>query len=143
MAANTTPIYTGTPDVSNNNGTGAGATLTTLVGDYTGVSANYVLEHTAGTNGSYIRRLRMKAIGTNIATVARIFLNNGSTNGTASNNVFFGEIALPATTATNTSGTPDIDYPMEIALPAGWRVYVGLGTTVAAGWTCIAIAGQY
>lgn len=143
MAANTAPIYTLTPDVSNNNGTTVGAAMTTATGDYTGVSGNHILEHTAGTNGSRVMKLRFKALGTNIATVARIYLNNGSTNGTASNNTFFGEVSLPATTATNTAGTVDIDYPMDIALPAGWRIYVGLATTVAAGWTCTVVAGQY
>lgn len=143
MVANVAPIYTLTPDVSNNNGTTVGAAMTTATGDYTGVSGNHILEHTAGTNGSRVAKLRFKALGTNIATVARIYLNNGSTNGTGSNNTFFGEVSLPATTATNTAGTVDIDYPMDLALPAGWRIYVGLGTTVAAGWVCTAVAGQY
>ena len=143
MVANTSPIYTLTPDVSNNNGTTVGGTILTATGDYTGVSANHVLLHTAGTNGSYVRRLRFKAIGTNIATVLRIYLNNGSTAGTATNNLFHGEISMPATTATNTAATTDIDYPMEIALPSGWRIYVGTATTVASGWIGSAIAGQY
>lgn len=143
MTANTSPIYTLTPDVSANGGTTMGTTLTTATGDYTGVSGNHVLEHTAGANGSYVRKLRFKPIGTNVATVARIYLNNGSTNGTGSNNSFFGEISLPATTATNTAATVEIDYPMEIALPASFRIYVGLATTVAAGWNCVCVAGQY
>lgn len=143
MTANTSPIYTLTPDVSANGTTTMGTTLTTAAADYTGISANYVLEHTAGANGSYVRRLRFKAAGTNVATVARIFINNGATPGTATNNSFFGEISLPATTASASAATVDIDYPLEIALPAGFRLYVGLGTTVAAGWNCITIGGQY
>lgn len=143
MAANTAPIYTLTPDVSSNGTTGFGATLTTATADYTGQSGNHVLVHTAGSNGSYVRKLRFKAVGTNVATVARVYLNNGSTNGTAANNCFFAEISLPAITATNTAATADIDLPMEIALASGFRVYVGLGTTVAVGWVCTAIAGQY
>jgi hypothetical protein len=143
MSANTAPIYTLTPDVSNNGTTGNTPDLTTATGDYTGQSANHVLAHTAGPNGSFIKRLRFKAKGTNVASVARVYLNNGLTPATAANNIFVGECALPASTATNTDKTPDVDYPMEFAIPAGWRVYVGLGTTVAAGWTCCAIAGQY
>ena len=143
MPANTVPIYSKTPDVSTNNGTGTGDPITAAAADYTGISANYVLEHTAGANGSYIRKLRFKALGTNVAAVARIFLNNGATAATATNNVFYGEVSLPATTASTTSGTADIDYPMEIALPATWRIYVGLGAAVAAGWDCVAVAGQY
>jgi hypothetical protein len=78
-----------------------------------------------------------------VATVARIYLNNGSTHGAAANNSFFGEISLPATSASNTAATAEIDYPMSIRLPAGWTIYVGVATTVAAGWNCVAIAGQY
>lgn len=143
MPANTSPVFTLTPDVSNNNGTGIGASLLTATGDYTGVSANHILEHTAGANGSYVERLRFKAVGSNVVTVARIYLNNGSTHTTATNNSFYGEITLPAVTGTNTASTVDIDYPMGVRLASGWTIWVGLGTTVSAGWNCIAIAGQY
>jgi hypothetical protein len=140
---NTSPTYTATPDVSNNNGTGMGQAMTAAAADYTGISANYVLEHTAGANGSYVERLRFKALGTNVAAVARIFINNGSTPGTAANNTFYGEVTLAATTASTTAGTVEIDYPMNVRLPPGFRIYVGLGASVAAGWNCVAVAGQY
>lgn len=143
MAANNAPIYTLTPDVSNNNGTGVGASLLTATGDYTGVSVNHVLEHTAGVNGSYVKKLKFKALGTNVATVARIFLNNGSAPTVATNNTFFGEKTLAATTASAVAATAEEEYTMDIALPAGWRIYVGIATTVAAGWNCVAVGGQY
>lgn len=143
MVANFNPIFTLTADISINNGTTFSSTLTLLVSDYTGASANYGLVHTAGTNGSYVKRLRFKALGTNIASVARIFVNNGGVNTTATNNNFYGELSLPATAQTNTAATVDLDYPMEFQLPPGFRIFVGLGTTVASGWDCMAIAGQY
>jgi hypothetical protein len=37
----------------------------------------------------------------------------------------------------------DIDYPMNIAMPPGYEVYVGIGTAVAAGWACVGIGGMY
>lgn len=144
MAANTAPIYSLLGDVSNNDGTTFGAAITTATGDYTGASADHQLVHTAdATNGSYVRRLRFQAIGTNVATVARIYLNNGSANTTAANNVIYGQQSLPATTASNTAATVEIDYPMELALPPGFRIYVGVATTVASGWVVTAVAGQY
>lgn len=144
MAANTDPIYSRLGDVSSNSATSMATTITTATGDYTGASANHVLVFTAdSTNGGFIARLRFKAVGTNVATVARIYLNNGSTNTTAANNSFYGEQSLPATTATNTAATIDVDYPMNFALPPGFRVYVGVATTVAAGWVCTPIAGEY
>lgn len=144
MAANTNPIYTLLGDVSSNGTTGMATDLTTATGDYTGASANHQLVFTSdATNGGYVRKLRFQAKGTNTASVARIYLNNGSVNTTAANNSFYGQISLPATTAINTAATVEIDYPMEIALNPGFRIYVGVGTTVAAGWVCTAVGGKY
>lgn len=73
-------------------------------------------------------------------------IGNSSASYTTSfndNNTFVGELSLPATTLINTAGSVDIDYPLNIALPPGWRVLVGLGTTTANGWICTAIAGRY
>lgn len=144
MPGNCDPIFTRIGDVSNNAGTGMNQLITAAASDYTGVDADTSLVFTAdSTNGSYIQRLRFKAGGTNIATVARIYLNNGSTPTSAANNTFYGEISLPATTAIATAATVEIDYPMNIALPASFRIYVGLATAVAAGWVVTPIGGKY
>jgi len=145
MAANTAPIFSIQGDQSVNDGTTMPSTFTTAAADYTGATATHnKLVFTAdATNGGFIQRLRFKAIGTNTASVARVFINNGSANTTASNNAFYGEISLPATTISSTAATVEIDYPMNFALKAGFTIYVGLGTTVAAGWVCTAIGGQY
>lgn len=229
-----------------------GGILTTAAADYTGLSINNLPVITAdATNGGFIQRLRFKALGTNVATVARLFINNGlgslasicaapagTPTGTPSgsggtlqtgtyfakiqaideygaqsglstetasvsvtgptgsiawawtasasaasyriwvgqltgseimfftsttnsytqtdpvgtlasplnyvtNNMFHGELSLPATTASASTGTIDADYPLNLALPPGYRLLVGLGTTVAAGWAVSAIAGSY
>ncbi len=144
MAANTAPIYSIKGDVSTNDGTTMQSVMLTATGDYTGASANHILVHTAdATSGSYVRKLRFVAVGTNVATVARIYLNNGSVNTTAANNKLYGQMSLPATTASNTAATVELDYPLELALPAGFRIYVGVGTTVASGWSVTAVSGQY
>lgn len=144
MAANTQPIYSIKGDVSTNDGTTMQSVVTTATGDYTGASANHVLVYTAdATSGGYIRKLRFVAAGTNVATVARIYLNNGSVNTTAANNKLFGQISLPATTASNTAATVEVEYPIEAALNPGFRIYVGVATTVASGWSVTAVAGQY
>lgn len=144
MPGNADPIYSRKGQVASNGTTGMTTSITTATGDYTGASANHVLVFTAdATNGSFVQRLRFKALGTNTASVARIYINNGSAATTAANNSFYGELSLPATTAINTAATIDIDYPMNVALPAGFRIYVGVGTTVAAGWVCTPVAGDY
>ena len=226
--------------------------LKTAANDYTGVSEfNKEVFNSDSVNGSFIQRLRFKPLGTNVATVARIYLSNefpnqnfttapaapsgtpsssggtmlsGSYYGTIvaidtygqqsvvgtlssavavtgptgsiawtwtavagavsyriyvttnsvagnsvryftsatnsysqttmpaagtyddpmiGNNKFYGELSLPATTISATAALVDIDYPMNLALPPGWEVFVGLGTTVAAGWSVLPIAGDY
>lgn len=145
MAQNITPIFSIKGSVGTDNSTTMASTFTTAAADYTGATAtnNKQVWLADATNGGFIQRLRFKAIGTNIASVARVFINNGSANTTASNNEFYGEISLPATTAIATSATVEIDYPMNFALPAGFKIFVGLGTTVAAGWVCVGIGGAY
>jgi hypothetical protein len=141
MAGNATPIFSRVGAIG---GIGSTTLATVSAADYTGAGAQNILVFTSdATNGGFVQRIRLKAIGTNVATVARIYINNGSTNATAANNVFYGEISLPATTAATTSATVDVDYPLNIALPAGYKLYVGLGATVAAGWVVSVIAGAY
>jgi hypothetical protein len=252
MAVNTDPIYSKAGVI------GPSVNLTTQANDYTGVSQyNRVVFTADATNGGYVQRLRFKARGTNIATVARIYIGNGSVNtnfatapaaptgtgsstggsmiagsnyfgvivaigpdgaqsvvgtysaaatvtggagnagsiswaytpvlgatshrlyvtdkggptGTAAfyfdagttspyvqttmpetgtagdpttgNQFLFAEVSLPATTATATAATADIDVPLNIALPPGYEILVGLGTTVAAGWQVSSIGGAY
>lgn len=148
MPANPQPIFIKQGDVSSNNASTTsalmGQTLTTAAADYTGVSANNLKVFQAdSTNGSFVQKIRFKSLGTNIASVARIYLNNGGVNTTATNNAFIGEISLPATTASATAATIEIDYPLNMALNPGFMIYVGLGTTVAAGWKATAIGGVY
>lgn len=139
MAGNVQPIFSRIGDVQ-----WSTTTLTTGSNTYDGTNANAQLAFTAdATNGGFIQKLRFKSIGTNVVTVARIFINNGATNGTAANNYFFGEITLPATSAIATASTMDVEYPLSLALPAGYRVYVLLATTVAAGWIVGGIGGKY
>jgi hypothetical protein len=258
MAANTAPIFSISGAIE------GGAILTTQAADYTGVNINNQFIFDADeVNGSFIQRLRFKALGNNIATVARIYINNGNLNQTSAhvaratapsgapsttggtlqagnyfalvqpldqyggvpnagqaislspestvvattgttssinwtwtavtgassyrifvgniaggqyayfttttnsllqttatqltgtdirlgnpqdyiqNQMFFGEISLPATAISATAATPDIDYSLNIALPPKFRILVGLGTAVAAGWSVTGIGGNY
>jgi len=87
MPANTSPIYTKVGDIQ------GGITLTTAAADYTGQGvANVVLYQADADNGGYVQRVRFKALGTNVATVARFYVNSGYLN--------------QATLLTTVSGTP-------------------------------------
>ena len=254
MTTNTTPIYSGAGDIQ-----GGDLLTTAALLDYTGTNANNVVTFTSnGTYGGYIQKVRFKAAGTNAATVARIYINNGQsrlgssvaavtgtptgslvatggnlatgstganyfakivaldqyggitapstesavvanatagytgaltwtwanvvgaksyriyvgpvanaqlsyftatsspylqteavgtresiTGTTPTNNYLYGEISLPATTATATAATVDIDYPMNFALGPGQRVVVGLSSNVVAGWYVTGFGGTY
>jgi hypothetical protein len=144
MPGNADPIFSRVGSVSTNNGTGMGTVLTAAAADYTGAGADNILVWTADpTNGGFIQRLRLKALGTNVQSVLRVFINNGSANTTASNNSFYGELTLLGTSGSSSAATIDLDYPMNFALDPGFRIYVGLGTAVASGWKVTPIAGKY
>lgn len=144
MAGNAAPIFSRAGSVANNGTTGMNQLVLNAANDYTGIDADVSLIFTAdATNGSYVQRIRFKAGGTNIATVARIYINNGSDHTVATNNTFYGEVSLPAVTAIATAATSEIDYPLDFALPAGFRLYFGLATAVATGWVATVIGGNY
>lgn len=95
------------------------------------------------TNGGFVQRIRFRAAGTNIATVARVFINNGSTNATPANNILWDEITLAATTLSEVAALAVYELPLNFALPAGYKLNVTVGTTVAAGYYVSVIGGKY
>lgn len=141
MAANTIPIYS-------HNGNISWAILTTAVTALTGVGAT--LFFTAGADGSRIERVRARHLGTNVATVLRIFLNNGSDPATADNNSLIAEKTIAANTLSQVAESalnelPTITDPtaFPLVVPAGYRLYATIGTTIASGIKVTAIAGDY
>ena len=136
MSANTTPIFTLTPrNAYITTGTSANTNL-----DGTGTVATVV---TAGTNGSYINRVRITHLGTNVATVVRLFVNNGSTNTTASNNALVYEVAIPANTLSQTAASTAYDIPLDLRLAASYKINATIGTACAAGLMVAIELGDY
>ena len=90
-----------------------------------------------------LESIKAKAAGTNIATVLRLFVNNGSTPTTAANNALFFEASLAATTASATAATIEYEFWFNKKFPATYRVYAVIGTTVAAGWMLSSWGGNY
>jgi len=147
MAQNTNPIFPLTPVNTWVSGTGATAGTP-------GLTANTTTDLTSGTNygpiftgkavdGSRLDFIKVRALGTNITTVIRIWINNGSATGTAANNTLYLERTLSATTVSQTAELPDIILPLSISLPAGYRIYATFGTAVAAGFHLTAVGGDY
>ena len=146
MAANTLPIFTKKGNLTANGGTTMTTGMQTAAADYTGISANNQLLHTAGADGSYIKRIRFVyngAAGNAVASVVRIYLNNGSANTTATNNQLIGQCSLPAITAIATAATAEVEVPLEMMIPATFRIYAGLGTAVTGIWVGTCISGDY
>jgi hypothetical protein len=137
MAANINPIFTLIPE------TQWGATTITTANtakDGTGTVLNVF---TAGADGSYVQRVRFRPSGTAVQTVARLFINNGSTNATAANNILFDEITIAATTLSETTAQSSFEIPLNFALPAGYKLNITIGTTIAAGLYVSVIGGDY
>jgi hypothetical protein len=71
-------------------------------------------------------------------------VNNGGATTTATNNTLLKEVRLPATLASATQENgPTIELPLDLALPAGFKLTAVLATAVAAGWHATAIGGNY
>jgi hypothetical protein len=139
MPANTSPIFTLTPDIQ----WADAMTVANTTKDLT--SGTIYLAFTAGANGGYIQRIKFRTLGTNLAaTVARIWINNGGVTGTSTNNTLWDEITLPTTTNSEVAAQANYELPLNFALPPTYRIYVTLGTAPnAAGWDATIIGGEY
>lgn len=137
MAANTAPIFTLTPEST------WGATAITTANTAKNGTGTVLNVFTAGTNGSYVQRIRFRPAGTNVQTVARVFINNGSDNTTAENNILFDEITIAATTNSETTAQSSFEIPLNFGLPAGYKLNITIGTTIAAGLYVSVIGGDY
>lgn len=152
MAVTATPIFAQTMNVGALNAIISTAMTNTTAFDGTMATGTAMaLVFTAGIDGARIDQIMCRlastngatASGTSNATVVRFWLNNGSANTTAGNNIFLGEVAIPATAVTALATGALTTYPLTLPtnglnIPASYRIYAGL--TVAAGGTNIAIA---
>lgn len=137
MTANTSPIFSKVAHVEWANGITAANTAK----DGTG-TVDTVFTSDA-TNGSYLQKLIIRPRGTNVASVLRVFLNNGSTNATAANNCLIAEQALAATTNSETTSIAGYELPLNLPIPPGYKINVTLGTAVSGGYAVTGIGGDY
>lgn len=151
MAANVQPIFPLIPKI----GMGTLTTANTAK-DGTGAVTTVLTANPSG-NGLRVDSIKLKANGTNVATVLRLFINNGNPNSTPSNNILFVEISLPATTLTEVAATTDISITFndilygqgvtnafpQLVLPVGYKINAVIGTAVAAGWQIAGVSGEY
>jgi hypothetical protein len=145
MPANVTPIFPIRPKVE-----WGRLTTANTAKDGTGT---VVTLFTAGADGARIDQIKVRAQGTNVATVLRLFINNGLTNATAANNSLVHEVTIAATTLSETAALVDNDItilknttetvPPIMFLPAGYKIQATIGTTIAAGIQVTVFGGDY
>lgn len=145
MPANTNPIYSiaGRTDsvATNNSGLVVGPTANTALDG----SGTLYKAFTAGTNGSYLQKIRFRPVGSPAATVCRVFIS-ASTTTSATNTWLYDEITLASVTLSQTAATSVLEIPLNFALPASYLLYVTFGTSTGAagtGYSVVTIAGDY
>jgi hypothetical protein len=136
---NNQPIFSRVGDIQ---WSGASASAANTTKDLT-TGTTYSVFHADPTSGGYVQRIRFRPLGTNAATVARIWINNGSSTGVAANNILFDEVSLSATTISETSANTLVELPLNFALPPNYKIFVTLGVTASAGYAVSVIGGKY
>jgi hypothetical protein len=138
VAANTSPIYSRLGDIQ----WIPAVTTANTSKDLT--SGTIYLVFTAdATNGGYVDKVVWQPDGSNVATAGRIWLNNGAATGTAANNCLLKDVTLPLTTNSEVAAIGNTEVTLGLMLPVGYKLYVTIGTTVAAGFHVAAIGGKY
>lgn len=137
MSANTVPIFLRVPAVRYvSTGTSANTAL-----DGTGTVATVFTAD--ATNGSKVEKVYLTHMGTNVATVVRLFVNNGSANSTATNNALVKEVTMAANNLSQSAASVAVEVPLDIVLPAGYKLNCTTGTGIAAGVMVCAVGGDY
>lgn len=101
------------------------------------------LVFTAGASGSYVRKLIARHLGTNVATVLRVFRNNGSSEAVAANNCLIAEKTIASNTLSQTAESIGYEINLNLPLAQNERLYCTIGTAVAAGIQVSPDAGDF
>lgn len=159
MPANTTPIFSLTPNVASVK-MGTTSTVVTNDGVSTGATTNLLYQvFKAGANGSFLQKVRFSTLGnaaniTGVATVLRVFVSTVNTGGanaavgatTAANTFLIAEISVPAIASANsTNAASYFDVSINFPLASGQYILVGqhLAQTTNQQWQATAIGGDY
>lgn len=138
-----TPVFNSVPNVKWAKLTAVDATASKNHDGTSSTETNIPTVFTAGAAGGYVETIKAVSAGTNVASVLRIFINNGSVNTTAANNTLYKEVALDATTLSETLALKEYEVLLGISIDPGYKIMVCLGTAVVAGWNVTAIGADY
>ena len=124
MTANYKPVFPRVPVMP------VGQSLLTANTAKDGTGAVATL-YTAGAEGSKIGNLQVAYTGSSVATVLRLFINNGVTNATAANNSLYKSFTIPANTLSEVAAAADLTFELGFTLPPEYKLLATIGTTVA------------
>lgn len=129
----TAPEFASTP----NKGTPASLTAANISKDGTGATGRALLFTASSGKGSILPFVRCKPKAANVATLIRIFRNNGSDPEVASNNILIAEKAIAASALSETAENPTYDIALNVILQGHAttpeRIYALNATAVAGG----------
>jgi len=150
MAANTSPIWTLTPNVSHADILTASTNVNTTAPGTIGT--NCFLAFTSGVDGSYIQKFRFSFVSTtsvisSVATTLQVYsstVNTGTTT-TANTDLLAIVQAAAQTVSAVTTAPYQIEIPFNFAIPANRFLLVAQSVAQSANsnWQGLAIGGNY
>lgn len=152
MPANTSPIFSLTPNISSAAITQTAAlTRSDGVGVITGGTQTLFVAFTAGANGSFIQKVRFMSVAnaptTGVATVLRVYISTTNTGTTTAANTFLvGELSVPAVPSANaTNASSYYELPLNFAIETGQYILVSQHTAQTANqnWIATVIGSDY
>lgn len=152
MPANTSPIYSLTPNVGSVKITTTAALVRSDGSAANAIGTDHFLAFTSGANGSFIQRVRFNVVSTaaatsSVATTLRVFLSTVNTGTpTAANTTLLAEISVPLISAANsTNATAYYEIPLNIAVPTGRYILVAqhVAQTTNQSWQATVFGGDY
>lgn len=152
MPANTTPIFSLTPNIQ-----GVKITQSSALTRSDGSAANAIgtdqfLAFTAGANGSFVQRVRFIPVASaaavnSVATTLRVYISTvNSGTPTAANTNLIAEISVPIiSTCNSTNAVNYYEVPINMAIPASTYILVSqhIAQTANQTWQALVIGGNY
>lgn len=152
MPANTTPIFSLTPNVSSVKITTTAALVRSDGSAANAIGTDQFLAFTTGANGSFIQRVRFIPVSSaaavnSVATTLRVFLSSVNTGTpTAANTSLLAEISVPLISVANsTNAVTYYEIPLNIQVQANRYILVSqhVAQTTNQSWQATVFGGDY
>lgn len=150
MAANTSPIWTLTPNIGATDITNTVANVNTTAPGTVGT--NCFLAFSSGVDGSYLQKIRFNFVSTtgvisSTATTLQVYLSSINTGATSSANTdLITQVQAAAQTVSAVTTSPYlIEIPLNFAIPASRYILVTQSVAQAtnANWQAMVFGGNY